>query len=137
MRRADSLKKTLILRKMEGKRSGQQRIRWLDSITDSKGMNLSKLWEIVKDREAWCTSVHGVTKSQTRLSSWTITMYHPTFICTSIKKTTKVISKLFLISFVHAGQWFLIEKKKVFQSGLIVKWWEIMKIYLGNPPLQY
>ena len=72
MRRADSLEKILMLGKIEGRRRrGQERMRWLDGIINSMSMNLTKLQETVEERRAWCAAIHGITKSQTRLSDWT------------------------------------------------------------------
>ena len=79
MQRASSLEKTVMLAKNEGRRREWQRMRWLDGITDSIGMSFSKLQKMMRDRKAWCSAVHGVPKSQTRLGHWTSATISPTF----------------------------------------------------------
>ena len=111
----DSLEKTLMLGQIEAKRKGQQRMRWLDSTTDSNDMSLSKLWEIKKDREAWLAPVHRVSKSQTWLNYWKRTVY------------SLYVVKLHCISTVPINNCYEKKKKDCLHFptvGSFIFWWD-------------
>ena len=105
VQRADSLENTLMLGKIEGRsRREQQRTRCLDGFTDSMDISLSKLWDTVKDREGWCGAVHGITKSQIRLSNWTTTAKRPSINSFLTTSSASLVCNNTLFLFLHSHQ---------------------------------
>ena len=132
MGRTDSFEKTLMLGKTDGgRRRGRQRMRWLDSITDSMGMNLSRLWKMVEDRGAWHDAVHGVAKSRIWLSDWTTTNFHTScFLFTPFSGfLSTLLTPLFVVQFLSQVWLFVTPWSAACQACLsFTNSWSLLKL---------